>query len=208
MSDPEILLISAGYTHPPLKGRNILRGILQEFLGEKADSVRTLEQAAKRGMGRYKAVVLYFHHKSAVLPVPVLSAFDSYIRSGGAVLALHSATASYKKNPGYFDILGGRFIGHGPVETFEIKPAETAPGPFTGIEDFSVTDELYLHEHSAPIQTHMVTEFQGKQVPMVWTREHGSGRICYLCPGHRAESLEHPAMNKLINRGLNWVLKR
>lgn len=208
MSDSKILVISSGVVHPPLAGRRILHGVLREYLGEKADQVRTLERAAKHGFGRYKAVVLYYHHKDAVLSDFALSALDSFTRQGGGVLAIHSATASYKQNPAYFEILGGRFIGHGPVETFEIKPAGPETGPFAGVKAFRVTDELYIHEHSSSIQTHMVTEYQGKQVPVVWTRKHGSGRLCYLCPGHRAESMEHPAMVELIRQGLGWVLKQ
>jgi type 1 glutamine amidotransferase len=39
----------------------------------------------------------------------------------------------------------------------------------------------------------------------VWTRHHGLGRVCYACPGHRTESLRHPAMREILRRGLSWV---
>ena len=40
-------------------------------------------------------------------------AFDGFVRAGGGVLAIHSATASFKGSPAYFEVLGGRFVGQG-----------------------------------------------------------------------------------------------
>lgn len=69
-------------------------------------------------MERFAALVLYFHHKT--LSPAALTRLEAYARQGGGILALHSATASFKDCLPYFDILGGRFIGHGKVEPFEM----------------------------------------------------------------------------------------
>jgi type 1 glutamine amidotransferase len=129
------------------------------------------------------------------------------VKGGGGVLAVHSATASYKPTRGYFEVLGGRFTGHGPVEEFEIRPARDDDPIFSGIPAFIVRDELYLHELWPDIDAHFYADHQGKPVPMVWTRTLESGRVCYVCPGHRSASMQHPAVREILRRGLQWTCR-
>src|SRR5262245_22912973 len=121
-----ILEVSAGWFHPPYLGRLWLRRMLTELSGEAPVRAESLETAAQRGMSPYRALVLYFHHPRAQLSEGALAAFERYVAGGGGVLALHSATASYKGTDRYFEILGGRFTGHGRVEALEVRAAMAA----------------------------------------------------------------------------------
>ena len=153
--------------------------------------------------------MLYYHHKGAVLNDRQLSALDSFVSGGGGILAIHSATASYKQNPGYFDILGGRFTGHGPVEPFSLS--RRLPGnPVCGetSDPVNVTDELYFHEITGEIDIRMSANLDGRRIPAVWTRSHGLGRICYIGPGHRTATMKLGSMQNLITRGLEWLIAK
>lgn len=200
-----VLAVSSGWIHPPIRGRNHLRETLHALPGYRFDEVATLAQAVDRGLPRYDALVLYYHHRDDALTDAELHAFRNFVENGGGVLAVHSATASYKKTPAYFEVLGGRFIGHGPIEPIAIRPSRHEDPIFAGIPHFSVKDELYLHELQPDIRVHFETTHKGKSAPMVWTREQGAGRVCYTCPGHRSASMRVPEVVEIVRRGLAWV---
>jgi type 1 glutamine amidotransferase len=200
----KILLILSGWVHPPARGRLTLKQTLAELPGYSFDEASSLAEATPV-LSAYKAVVLYYHHPKAALTDVELASFRSFVNDGGGVLAVHSATASYKSTPGYFEILGGRFTGHGPIEPIDVKPLQTDGGTFSGIPAFTVRDELYLHELQPDIEVHFAAEHRGESVPVVWTRNVGRGRVCYLCPGHRSESMRHATVRQIVQRGMKWV---
>ncbi len=202
-----ILLVTDGWVHPPVTARFWLSYILtQPGSGYQFKRVRTLDGILKIDLASFQALVLYYHHKQ--VSAAALDKFEDYVTKGGGVLAVHSATASFKQQDRYTDILGGKFAGHGPIEKFEINPVITPNKIFAGIPAFSLKDELYLHTLKPDIETHFTSLFDGHPVPMVWTRRHGNGRVCYACPGHRAASLREPAVQEILTKGLAWVCQR
>ena len=201
----DILLVSAGWVHPPYRGRKILAETLQAMPGYRFEEVSRIEEAVARPLGEVAAMVLYYHHRNDALPDADLDAFRNYVREGGGVLAVHSATASYKKTPAYFEVVGGRFVGHGPVHAIDVSPASPASPIFAEIPAFTVVDELYLHELQPGLDVHFEAVHEGKREPMVWTRTYGRGRVCYTCPGHRSASMRVPEVQEILRRGLAWV---
>ncbi len=198
-----ILMISDGKIHPPLMGRFWLRYALAGMQGYNFARVNSMEDILDLDLSVFCGMVLYFHHKK--ISEQALDAFDDFVSGGGGVLAIHSATASFKEADRFTDILGGKFSGHGPVEFFEIIPADTEEPIFLGIPEFQVTDELYLHDLQSDIEVHFTTLYKGQPVPVVWTRIHGNGRVCFACPGHRAASMRVPEYQRILTRGLTWV---
>ena len=200
----KILFVSDGIFHPPLPAQRSLRRIITEQKGYTVSHIRSLERLPGT-LNTFSAVVIYLHHKN--ISQEALSSLDDFISAGGGLLGVHSATASFKQTPHYFEILGGRFIGHGQVENFTVKPAEN-PTIFGAIPGFDVVDELYLHECQPDIEVHFTTEYEGEEVPVVWTHTYGKGRICYACPGHRTGSMKNETYQKILQRGLDWVTDR
>ncbi len=198
----------AGWVHPPYRGRLWLKRALAAEPGYSFDEVTSLSEAARRPLASYAALVLYYHHRDAVLAAHELGALRSFVDDGGGILALHSATASYKPTAAYFEILGGRFIGHGPIGSIAIEPADAADTLFGGIPPFTVLDELYRHQLQGDIRVRFHGAQDGERLPVVWTREQKGGRVCYLSPGHRAASIRHPAVQEIARRGLRWVSRR
>jgi type 1 glutamine amidotransferase len=149
----------------------------------------------------YSALVLHYHHKT--LSHAALQRLQDYVSQGGGVLAIHAATASFKKTSSYFEILGGRFTGHGRVEKIEVR--RIREDIFSGIDHFTVRDELYLHELQPGIEIHFTARHQGKDVPVAWTHHYGQGRVCYALPGHTTSTMKNKIYQQLLQQGLAWV---
>lgn len=199
----EALFVSAGLVHPPILGRHWLRRELAALPGYRLERAPSLEALASLDLERFCALVLYFHQKR--ISAAALEALDRYVQAGGGVLAVHSATASFKQEDRYSQILGGRFREHGPVEEFEVQPVGGQGGIFAGIPAFAIRDELYLHDYDPEIAVHFQTSVNQRQEPVVWTRRHGAGRVCYAVPGHTGASIRHPQVRAILRRGLRWV---
>lgn len=198
----KVLLVTDGLVHPPLLARKNLVQALVALDGFHFEHIRSLENLPEK-LTEFSAVVLYFHHKG--ISEKALARLRDFVAQGGGVLALHSATASFKEQLGYFDILGGRFTGHGKVEKFEVRRVKDEI--FGGIESFVVKDELYLHETQSGIDVHFTARHEGKDIPAVWTYQYGKGRICYAVGGHRTETMKNESYQKILQRGLIWVSK-
>jgi type 1 glutamine amidotransferase len=198
-----VLLVSDGVVHPSLLVRFWLRRALIAMPGYRFRRVASLEVLPERPLAPVGAVVLYVHHDT--ISLPALEQLEEFVGGGGGLLAIHSASASFSQEERWFELLGGRFVEHGPIEQFEVRPSELQGSTFGEIPPFSVRDELYRHEYDLDNRVHFYTEVGGEQEPVVWTRSLGSGRVCYCALGHTVGSMRHPQMVQILRRGLAWV---
>jgi type 1 glutamine amidotransferase len=196
------LLILRGLVHPTWLACRRLQRVLTAAPGFQFKHAGSLESLLRLETDRLSSIALYVHQRR--ISPAALQRLDDFIRHGGGLLAVHGAAASFKTEPDYHEILGGRFIGHGPVAEFEVLPS---PGEdlFRGIEAFSLRDELYRHEFDPANKVHFFTQVGSEREPVVWTRNHDQGRICYCSLGHTSQTFHHPAVVEILRRGLLWV---
>lgn len=208
--DPPILLIASGLFHPPLSAVVRLRRLLKRE-GFSFIASASMEVLKRPDLPRFSGIVLYIHQQH--ISDTALQRFEEFVSGGGGVLAIHSATASFKQELRYFEILGGRFSGHGPVQEIEAIPVqifqdEAISRPaFSDIPAFTVRDELYLHSLQPNVEVQFYALDQGKQAPVVWTHLFGRGRVCYACPGHTRQPFENLYYQQVLLRGLDWVMR-
>lgn len=205
------LLVSAGFFHPPWLGRFWLRQSLQALPDVRLRQVASLEGLLASNAKDYQAIVLYIHQQKVTRQA--LEALDQFVSQGGGLLAVHSATASFKDQSAYFAILGGRFTGHGPLRELEIRPTRAGDEVFTGIGPFTLNEEPYEHELDPACVVHFDARHpeagaDEQHLPVVWTRIYGQGRVCYCLPGHRSAAMRHPVVREILQRGLKWVCLR
>jgi type 1 glutamine amidotransferase len=198
-----ILLVSGGLIHPSLLGRFWLRRGLEAMPGYRFRRVASLEALPRLSLESFQAIVLYVHHQK--ISQPALESLEGFVQKGGGLLGVHSASASFKEEARFAELLGGRFVAHGPVESFEVRPTAAKDKMFDGIGAFSVDDELYRHEYDPDNRVHFVTNIGQEQEPVVWTRRDGQGRVCYCALGHTTRSMRHPKARLILQRGLTWV---
>ena len=198
-----ILLVTSGIFHPPMSARKVLHETLAELDGFEFQHIRSMEKLPGDIDG-FSAIVIYLFHQK--ISKSALDSLDNFVSNGGGLLGVHTATAAYKNDLHYFEILGGQFIGHGPIAPFEVKPGPES-GIFAGIPSFTVKDELYVHELQPGITPHFTATHEGQEVPIVWTYHYGQGRVCYAVPGHRTETMRDEVYQRVLKRGLVWVCK-
>ncbi|MGD8466252.1 MAG: ThuA domain-containing protein [Anaerolineae bacterium] len=199
----QVLLVSSGLVHPSFLERFWLRRALRALPDVTLRQVPTLESLLRLPLAQVRGLVLYFHQET--ISPTALTTLERFVRQGGGLVAVHAATASFKEEDLYFEILGGRFLQHGPVGTFQIAPVSDQDEIFGSIPAFEVRDELYVHEYDAENRVHFYAEVDGERQPMVWTRSYGKGRVVYSCPGHCVSTIRHPAVHDILRRGLAWA---
>ncbi len=201
----KLLAVTSGFIHPIFIARHRLLNFIKDSKEFDVTAAGSIEAVTKLEQEPHDTVLLYLHRQH--ISVEALSSLKEFILGGGGLLAVHSASASFKSCQEYFDLLGGRFTTHDKVMDFEIQPTEEGKEIFGDIQPFTVRDELYIHETYEGITMRLFSEHDGKREPIVWTKEYGTGRICYFEPGHCAGTMKNPAVQDVILRGLRWVCK-
>lgn len=196
-----VLVISDGIVHPSIAARGNFKRFLSGMDGLECVHQSSIEALRTLSDGAFDALTVYLHRRA--ISDEALRALEDFVRGGGGFLAVHSASASFKTRDRYFDIVGGWFIGHGKIEPFTLRRVHE--GIFSGIEDYTVRDELYLHEYDRTNTVHFVTDSDRGSEPQVWTRSYGKGRVCYYAPGHCAPTMKHPGTIEVLARGLRWA---
>jgi type 1 glutamine amidotransferase len=79
---------------------------------------------------------------------------------------------------------------------------------------FDLTDEFYEFAESLPSHTRVllsldpdsVTDEVGADLPLVWARRYGAGRVFYDALGHLPATWRMRLHRRTIVRGLEWAL--
>jgi type 1 glutamine amidotransferase len=133
----------------------------------------------------------------------------AFVERGGGFLNLHNAMGLYPPSGPYLDLVGGRYIGHGPLERFEVEVVDAAHPVTRGVGAFFVADE----QHTPPYdeaRVHLLLRNRsddGKVAAAGWVREPGRGRLCHLANGHTLEALLHPMYQKLMCNAVTWCAR-
>ena len=136
------------------------------------------------------------------------SALAAWVRSGGALLAVHSATVSGKPTPEMASLFGGKFVAHPPQFSFPVYPLAHEHPITNGIDTFAVHDEFYIQDYSSHVDIHMVALDRGVSHPMVWTRQEAGGRVAYIAMGHSEAVWILPPFQKLLQQAAAWLVRR
>ncbi|MFX0139577.1 MAG: ThuA domain-containing protein [Candidatus Hodarchaeota archaeon] len=135
-----------------------------------------------------------------------------FVRIKGFI-GLHGASASFKEHPKYFEMLGGRFISHKGIQTFDIKILDRNHQIIKGLDDFSFKDEPYRHDFSMGNDIHVLAEADyhdpddPKPEPIMWIKNYGKGRVFFCSLGHGVLSLKKEIFRTIIQRAVEWVLE-
>ena len=116
----------------------------------------------------------------------------------------------YPENGPYLNLVGGRYIGHGPLERFRVEVVDRQHPVTRGVENFSCADE----QHTPPCdetKVHVLLRNRsdtGQTAAAGWVHKPGQGRLCHLANGHTRESLLHPMYQRLMRNAVHWCLNR
>jgi type 1 glutamine amidotransferase len=172
---------------------------------------------------KYRAIIFNNTNNEILENEEQKAAFQGFIRGGGGVVGIHSATGSMRKWPYFWQVMGGKFSRHAKMQKFTliVKDAQdpsTKHLPAT----FEWTDEFYYVDN-IPQGRHVVLagdlkalddpgkdKFPGKafgdEYPLAWRQTFDGGRQFYTSLGHKIEHYSDPRLTQHILGGLLWVM--
>lgn len=146
---------------------------------------------------------------------PLLEAVKSGVGIGGC----HGGMCdSFRNETEYQFMTGGQWVAHPGNDGVDYTVRITQPEHFItqGVDaEFPVKSEQYYMHTDPANQVLAVTRFptvDGPHVgngqvdmPVVWTKVYGKGRVFYNSLGHQANIVEQPNPLRLCVRGLLWA---
>jgi type 1 glutamine amidotransferase len=132
-----------------------------------------------------------------------------FVREGRAYAGIHSATDSFKKSDAYWELVGGRFAGHGGGK-FSVYIHDQEHPITAGLTEFEIQDETYSHQyHKNMCMRSLIRMNRGEErQSMGWVQPYGKGRVFYTSLGHGREAWTNPQFQRLVVRGLYWSAGR
>ena len=133
------------------------------------------------------------------------------VRSGVGFAGVHGGAGdAFRGEPSWQLIVGGQFVSHGPISEYEVRVVDKAHPITAGIDfPFKYTSEQYYMHVDPAIHVLAETpyEFDGRTVnmPCLWTKTFGAGRVFYCSLGHVAKEFsDYPQVLEMIMRGMVW----
>ncbi len=140
------------------------------------------------------------------------------VRGGAGLAGCHGGLCdAFRENTEWQFMTGGQFVAHpgndGTPHTVKIGPT---PSPITaGLSAFAVaTEQYYMHVDPA-VKVLATTRFpvaDGPHVgngpvdmPVVWTKTYGAGRVFYNSLGHGPAILAAEPCLTIMRRGFQWA---
>lgn len=180
-------------------------------------------------MARYDLIVQSVTMGSAT--VDEVEGLRSAVAAGAGLAGWHGGLIdSYRNSPEYLQLTGAQFAAHPPAgnlrgrtdvepyRSYTVSPtAEGETHPITsGMTSFDLTTEQYwvlTDPHNRVLLHSVLTPDEGDEwdepitMPVAWTRQWGQGRVFATTLGHTIDVLEHPEVDGLISRGLDWTAR-
>jgi uncharacterized protein len=139
------------------------------------------------------------------------------VESGVGLAGYHGGMGdSFRANTDYQFMTGGQWVAHpGNIISYRVNIIDRNDPITAGIEDFDYVSEQY-YMHVDPSNRVLATTtfsgdycywIQGVQMPVVWKRRHGRGRVFYSSLGHVAAEFSVPEMATLFRRGMRWAAR-
>lgn len=211
------LIVRGGWDgHQPVEVSELFRDILTEE-GFEVEISETLD--AFLDVEKLKALDL-------IIPVwtmgsitreqvgPVLEA----VASGVGLAGCHGGMCdAFRESVHWQFMTGGQWIAHPGGDGVEyVVNIKRGSSPIVeGIEDFTVKSEQYYVHVDPAVEVLATTRYpvvdgphsaNGEvDVPVIWTKRWGKGRVFYCSLGHHADVLEPQHTRTIMRRGFLWA---
>lgn len=212
------LIFQGGWEgHEPAEVAEILAGILKEeqFDVTITDSLTTLEI---EDLTVYDLIVPNWTQDQITREQlnPLLKA----ITYGVGLAGLHGGMGdSFRTEVDYQFMVGGQWVAHPGNDhvTYTVNITDPNQSLTEGINDFEVCSEQYYMHVDPAVTVHATTRFpvadgphavNGEvDMPVVWTKKWGEGRVYYCSLGHVAEIVRMPEVMELMRKGMTWAAR-
>ena len=189
--------------------------MLSRALGRDAiyfDYVTSVEEAlgdAAR-LAEFDALLLYANH-GRIEPHQWTN-LKNYVETGGGFVPVHCASWCFGNEPGFDQLVGGRFKSHQGTE-FTAKIVKPNHPALKDVKEFTAWDETYFHSNHNPknrtvlmVRDAMKGDPHTEPEPWTWVRTQGNGRIFYTASGHDQRVWKNAGFHQLLKSGILWAV--
>jgi type 1 glutamine amidotransferase len=134
---------------------------------------------------------------------------EGFVRSGGALVALHAGLALYGLAGPYGRTVRGSFLFH-PEEhpRYAVRPVGAGHSIGAGLREFGLRDEMYfvrVDSRETAVFLEVSSPDYGTSAA-AWAHSAGKGRVFCFTPGHTEETLSDANYRGVVRSGLSWAL--
>jgi type 1 glutamine amidotransferase len=142
------------------------------------------------------------------------------VESGVGLAGCHGGMCdAFRDSPTYQFVTGGQWVAHPGNDGVKhaITITDKTHEITRGVADFTVaTEQYYLHVDPAnkvlatthfPVMDGPHAVNGPVEMPVVWTRLWGQGRVFYCSLGHHADIVRMPEARTICRRGLLWAAR-
>lgn len=146
------------------------------------------------------------------------NAVSEAVASGVGLAGLHGGMCdAFRSNVVWQFVTGGNWVSHpgGDGVEYEVNIRQSSSPLLAGISDFSVkSEQYYLHVDPAvevlattrfPVAPGYHTANGVVDMPVVWTKRWGLGRVFYCSLGHNEAIARMPQVTEIMKRGFRWA---
>ncbi|MBT3273009.1 MAG: hypothetical protein HN368_07635 [Spirochaetales bacterium] len=211
------LIVWGGWDgHEPKQVADVCANLLREaqFEVEISDSLESFADTASL--------------KSLDLIVPVwtmgkieneyVESVSEAVGSGVGIAGCHGGMCdSFRDSVLWQFITGGNWVAHpgGDGVDYTVNVRNNSSSLMQGIKDFPVSSEQYYLHVDPAVEVLATTSFPTVKwyhstnghvdMPVVWTKRWGHGRVFYNALGHHADIFDIPKAKEIQKRGLLWA---
>jgi len=200
MASTRVLIVTGGEWHDYGQGATIMSAALKQA---GHDVTSTQDGSALKSLGNYNVVLLYTQGDK--FKDDEIEALAKFVRAGGGLVGIHSASDTNKGSATYSKLIGSHFINHGPVFDFNVTVSDPTHPIAHRVQPFRIHDELYILQPQSDFQTFLTAWWDGKPQPMAYSRNEGAGKVVYFANGHWGTALENPAWQQLLVRAVRYA---
>ena len=202
--------------HEPEAVATLLKGIL-EADGMQVEMHDSLDCLADADHLKALDLIVPVWTMSKIENDLVVNVSEAVARGTGLAGCHGGMCAAFRDNVLWQFMTGGNWVSHpGDDDTdYMVEITDTNSVLTQGIEDFAVsTEQYYLHVDpaAAVLATTRFPNFHwyhssngDVDMPVVWTKRWGLGRVYYNALGHRADVIDRGPALELMTRGLIWA---
>ncbi|MFW6312491.1 MAG: ThuA domain-containing protein [Spirochaetota bacterium] len=211
------LIVWGGWDgHEPNQVAEIFRDLLlaNEFEVEVSESLEPLADEQKL-LGLDLIVPVWTMGK---IEKEQVEAVSNAVASGVGIAGCHGGMCdAFRESVLWQFITGGNWVAHpgGDGVEYTVNVRNNSSGLLEGIHDFPVKSEQYYLHVDPAVEVLATTRFPTVKwfhsangyvdMPVIWTKRRGHGRVYYNSLGHHADIFDIPEARESMKRGLLWA---
>lgn len=141
------------------------------------------------------------------------------VRNGAGLAGWHGGLGdAFRGNTEYQFMVGGQWVAHpGGKVHYDVIIKDKKDPVTKGLKKFHMHSEQYYMHVDPGVKVLATTVFSGEggapwikgvEMPVVWKKSYGKGRVFYSSLCHDAADFDVPEAMEIMKRGIKWAVKQ